>query len=115
MLDIGVCNLMSFLKDKYLIHMANIPKPCDETPSLDGFISFAQKYLAEENQPLQVTYLPKGLGLRLQHGETVGFIDNKVEAVGMCDEGIPITRPKSIPGMHGVTDTGGVSVFDGRP
>jgi hypothetical protein len=107
-------DLMSFLYDVYKedVRVENEKNPETEArvPTLEGFIEFSRKYLAEVNRPMNVTYLPVGLGLRLQYGQTVGFVRQELEDQGMRDSGIPISRPQTIPGMHGINDTSGLSI-----
>jgi hypothetical protein len=114
-------DLMTFLRARYQEDVERQKKDATDKgledtikPTLSEFIRFARKYLAVVNQPLNVTYLPKGLGLRLQQGETVGFVVQAETEQHMRDEGIPITRPRTTPGMHGISDTGGIEIFGGR-
>lgn len=82
-------------------------------PTLEEFVAFSRNYLAKENQPINVAYLPLGLGLRLQRGQTISFIPDQDERP-MRDEGLHITRPAYVPGMSGISDMSGIPVFGGR-
>lgn len=101
MLDITP-DIMTFLYQKY--------KEQNIDESLESFIIFSRNYLAKDNQPVNLAYLPIGIGLILQQGQTIGFIPQKVKTSEMRDEGIHVTRPQTIPGMRSITDTSGIHI-----
>lgn len=112
-----ILDLMTLLKEEYDKYVQELNDKRDEKdrpwpilPSLDGFIEFSRDYLARINPPVNLAYMPVGVGLRLQQGHTVGFTVQKVEEYQMRDEGVPVTRPMSIPGMHGITSTYGIPI-----
>lgn len=111
-------DLMSFLEAAYNFYLDDLGDEEDKTVVIDdkgkllpleSFINWARLYLAKVNSPINITYLPAGLGLRLAQGQTVAFVPQQ-EDKGMRDEGIPITRPALVPGMHGISDTSGISI-----
>lgn len=79
-------------------------------PSVADFVSFARDFFIK-NPPQQAAYLAFGLGVRLANGMTVAFIPQDGSGYQMRDEGIPITRPKTIPGMEGVIPSQTFPVF----
>lgn len=112
-----VPDIMTFLYDEFLkaFTQGNIPKENVGTePTLEGFIAFARKYLAEVNQPMSVTYLMTGLGLRLQQGQTVALRPQQENANPMRDAGLHITKPMTVPGQHGISDISSVPIIGSR-
>jgi hypothetical protein len=99
-------DLMTYLEAEFKRYQAAFP---DTASDADNFIKFSREYLAEGNPPIQVTYLPVGIGLRLKHGEVVSFLTQQAQP--MRDEGVHITKPQHIPGMHGIVSTSGVPIF----
>jgi hypothetical protein len=115
-------DLMTFLKNEYRAYLEGLGDGEDDTAVvdeednvllLDSFLEWARKYLAEVNRPVNVTYLLAGLGLVLLEGQTVSFTPQP-EYEGMRDDGVKVTRPKSLPGMGGMQDTSSVNIFGGR-
>jgi hypothetical protein len=118
-------DLMSFLEAEYASYQqAAADYPDEEQPDFtvtaeDGavdvkasFANFCRTYLAEVNQPANVVYLPRGLGLRLQRGQTLAFVPQTQAEGFMRDEGIHITRPSALPGM-GMLPGGAIPVTGG--
>ncbi len=98
-------DLMTHLHERYKELLAKqgndiIDDAHEVLPDIDEFISFSRNYLANENQPLGLTYVAEGIGLKLADGTTITFRTFTAPAKGSIECGIPITRPTSMyPGM----------------
>jgi hypothetical protein len=100
-------DIMTFLYGEYLQEIEtrkqeriDSGEPVEEqdfAPSLADFVDFGRNYLSRVNQPMNVTYLTRGLGLRMQRGETISFIPQEDSEPQMRDEGIHITQPATLP------------------
>jgi hypothetical protein len=109
--------LVSYLHDKYQAWLQEEAKKLKEgdqplEASLGGFLEFANLHLAK-NPPANPTYLASGLGVRMANGDYVA-LGVPQAAPQMRDEGVHITIPQSIPGMHGISDTSGISITGNR-
>lgn len=81
--------------------------------SATAFIEWTKDYLANINPPMNVAYMPLGLGLHLRDGQVVSFSPQE-DTAEIKDGSIPITRPKTLPSSHGVSDTSGIEIFSKR-
>jgi len=75
---------------------------------LDNFCAFAQEFL-NKYKPTQTSFLDMGIGLVLGDGQPVALCDSPDNSP-MYDEGIHITRPRSLFGRGGMQDVSGVSL-----
>jgi hypothetical protein len=117
-----VPDFLGYLQDHYLTwHEDNIKKLKQEgklepnevvIPTLDAFMAYAREFLAK-NPPANPIYLATGIGLRMANNDYVALARPQVEKP-MRDEGVPVTIPQSIPGLHGITDTSSIPVMGNR-
>jgi hypothetical protein len=117
---VQIPDLMTLLEQEYENYLQSLEGKPDEylVTEEDGtinvaksFSNFCRQYLATLNQPIQVSYLTVGLGLRLQAGQTVAFANQSEETSHMRDEGVHITKPKTVPGMHGLVPSHSIGIF----
>ena len=77
----------------------------------DLFVDFCKQHL-KGNPPVSVFMAPYGLGVRMADDTEVTLLEPPVEEIEV-PASIPITKPKSIPGQFGISDTKCVPVFGG--
>jgi hypothetical protein len=112
-----VPSFVSYLHDRYQDWLKEKAKELKEgdpplEATLPGFLEFTNLFLAK-NPPANPTYLASGLGVRMANGDylALGVTQPMPQ---MRDEGVHITIPQSIPGMHGISDTFGIGITGGR-
>lgn len=103
-------DLMTFLLEQYKQQLPDVADTGIVNHVVDDFVAFARNYLAKVNQPINMSYAGTGIALRLQQGQTVHFAEQQKGGPRMRDEGIPITRPLTMPGRHSIVDTDGVAI-----
>lgn len=111
----SVPSLINYLHDKYHEWLKETAKQKNEEAqpaTLGGYLEFCNAYLAK-NPPANPTYMANGLGVRMANGDYVSLSVPQLTPQ-MRDEGIHITIPQSVPGMHGVSDTSGISILGNR-
>ena len=112
-------DFITFISIKYIqyVNSTNESNSAEDEkifPTFDSFVIFARNYLSDVNQPVSIVYNTyKGIGLKFQQGEIVGFATTN-EDYEMKDEGIPIIGSKSIPGLDGIHNTNSISIFSER-
>lgn len=82
---------VSFLYEKFKQQLL-LREVIEEDYTIKEFVEWCSEYL-KSNQPVQVTYLEKGLGLRLQQGEVVSFIEQTQLHQMQPANAVPITSP----------------------
>lgn len=106
---------VNYLHDKYQDWLKEVAKQKNEEAkpaTLEGFLEFCVVFLSR-NPPANPLYLATGLGVRMANGDYVAL--GVAQAVPqMRDEGVPITIPQTIPGMHGISDTFGIEIIGSR-
>ena len=75
----------------------------------DEFISWCKDYI-DKCPAIGIAYLARGFGLRMANGDTVAMQSQDDKDYSMRDEGIHITKPQTIPGLHGIVDTSGIAI-----
>jgi hypothetical protein len=108
-------DFVGYLHDCYQQWLKEEAKQKNKEPksgTLKGFMKFARMFLAK-NPPANPLYLAAGLGVRMANGDYVA-LGVPQDTPRMRDEGVHITMPQSIPGMHGINDTSGISVLGSR-
>ena len=112
--------LLTYLKKKFDQEEAQTAKdtgkPAKVTKTanaqLTKFLAFGQDHL-NKFPPVQAQYLAKGVGVRLANGVNLSIAED-VESEAMHDEGIHITRPRSLRGQGGMQASGGISTTTPR-
>jgi hypothetical protein len=93
-------DFMSFLHAQYLADLEEAetkPAGIEKIPSLEGFVLWAQWYLSTQNQPLNVNYLARGIGVRMQQGQILGFSSQDADDGHMePDYSVPVTGSKML-------------------
>lgn len=93
-------DMMTFLYEnykKYLTDLGNQEDPTvvfdeqDNYLPFDSFINWCKLYFNNTNSPVNIAYLPVGIGLRMQSGDVLYFQD-QTRVDQHIDYSIPITR-----------------------
>jgi hypothetical protein len=80
--------------------------------TIGEFIKFSHARL-KENPPVSVIMADNGIGVRFADTTEVSVLPSAEEEEATPDY-MPITRPKSLPMQHGVTDTRCIPIFGGK-
>lgn len=106
-------DLMTYLQKAYdeAASKLEVYKPDHSSESVQHFVDFCKKQL-KGNPPTSV-FMAVGLGLRLADGTEVNVVEQPPDSEAIPDS-IAVTKPKSMPGQFGITDTRAVPVFGGK-
>jgi len=105
-------DLMTYLRNAFDKHVEETKlKLAGNDDTIGTFTDFCKKHL-KGNPPVSV-FTSIGLGLRLADGTEVTMVEPPSEEEAVPDS-IPVTRPRSLPGQCGITDTRSVPVFGGK-
>lgn len=81
-------------------------------PTFEEFVVYAKRKL-KENPPTSV-FMMHGLGIHLADGTDLSLLEPLPEPELQQVAAMPVTRPRSVPGQSGITDTRSVPVFGGK-
>jgi len=103
-------HLIEYLHGRYCGHMGLIPT--DNTyRELTAFVDFSIELL-KENPPLNVSYLPVGLGIHLSDRTLLSLTPQPEKSQELeANHSVPITRPMSTPGLPGMDNTPAIGIF----
>jgi hypothetical protein len=82
--------LIGLLREKYAEYRSGDISDTEDQ-ALDTFTEWCEEYLSQHNQPVNVVYPYKGIGLRLQGGENVCFCDQE-DMESVKSTSVPIMR-----------------------
>lgn len=106
--------LMQFLESEYEAHLATLGNPSEVADTRVIFVNFCEEYL-KDNQPIQTAYLPSGLGVRLQQGQLVSFVQQDGKTGDLLpDNSVPVLIPQHVIGMRDMANTQSFGVFGDR-
>lgn len=99
--------LIDYLREAYTEEVQS--PPADPNDALESFLTWASNHF-KNNQPVNVSHLPKGIGVKLQNGQQVCFHEDQVKEDGcMRDEAVRITPAPRSPNS-GVMHTGSYNI-----
>lgn len=107
-------DLMTYLHDAWKKHLDEDKEQklgISAGDAIEHFVDFCKKQL--KGNPPSGVFMAIGVGLRLADGTEVQVVEPPAEPDAAPDS-ILITKPRSLPGQHGITDTKSVPVFGGK-
>jgi hypothetical protein len=108
-------DLMGYLHEAWKKHLDEDKTQklgIDASDAIGHFRDFCTQHL-KGNPPASVFMTGYGLGIRMADGTMLSLVEAPVEE-DLPAESMPVTRPKSLPGQRGITDTKSVPVFGGK-